>query len=141
MLQPVLVRANYKVTTSTLLTLEAMAGSNLPLLFPELWVFNRTPTTNNVTVSGQRKVLFISQPDPDFNGMVSYQTFPTFTLANNTQVKVSGLDYELLSSNYGQTTEITLANAGPAVEAWISVILKGMIDSSVRPDPGLVINV
>lgn len=141
MLTPVLVRANYKVTSSQLVTIENLLGSNLPLLFPEIIVANRTPTSCAVVVSGQRRLVYLGSTDPDFDGNLLYTSFLSFSVSNGQVQKLSGLDYSLTPASYGQTTEITLTNAGPAAQAWLSLIVKGMIETSVKPDPLVNINV
>jgi len=141
MLTPVIVRANFKVASSQLVTIENLLGSNLPLLFPELIIANRTPTSNAITVAGQRRMVYVGSTDPDFNGVLLYTIFPTFSIAQAQVQKVTGLDYSLTPTGYGQTTEITLTNAGPAATAWVSLIIKGMIETSVKPDPLVNINV
>jgi hypothetical protein len=141
MLVPVIVRANFKVTTSQLVTLETIAGSNLPLLFPELQVFNRTATTCALTISGQRSLLFSSQPDADFNGTVNTTLFSAVSLAAGQNMMVSGLGQSLTPTGYGVSTNITLANAGPAAEALVSLVLKGMVETSLQVDPLLIVNV
>ena len=141
MLTPVLVRANYKVTSSQLVTIENLLGSNLPLLFPEIIVANRTPTSCAVAVSGQRRLVYLGSTDPDFNGNLLYTPFLSFSVSNGQVQKLSGLDYSLTPASYGQTTEITLTNAGPAAQSRVSLIVKGMIETSVKPDPLVNINV
>lgn len=141
MLIPVLVRANYKVSSSQLLTLENLVGGNLPLLFPEVLVANRTPTACSVTVAGQRRLTYVNSVDPDFDGNFLYSLFPTFSVSQGLLQKLSGLDYSLTPAAYGQTTEITLTNAGPAAQARVSLIIKGFIESAVSPDPLVNINV
>lgn len=141
MLIPVLVRANYKVSSSQLLTLENLVGANLPLLFPEVLVANRTPTACSMTVVGQRRLLFTNSADPDFDGNLLHPLFSMFSVSQGLLQKISGLDYSLTPAAYGQTTEITLTNAGPAAEAWVSLIVKGLIESAVSPDPIVNINV
>lgn len=141
MLVPALVRANYKVTTSQTVTLESILGSNLPLLFPEILVYNRTGTACSLTTSGLRRVTFTNQSDADFDGNVTSTLFTTFSLAAGLGQKLSGLDQSLLPSEYGVTTEITFANAGPAAEVWVSLVIKGMVETSLQADPLLVVNV
>lgn len=141
MLIPVLVRASYKVATSQVVVLENLVGSNLPLLFPELYVFNRTPSANSLTVSCVRSTLFLTQPDPDFTGAVNQSIFSPFALGNGQNQKLSGLDFSLTPAAYGVSTTLTLTNGGAAPESWVSLVLKGMIESSVQPDPLVVINV
>jgi hypothetical protein len=141
MLTPVLVRANYKVSSSQLVTIENLLGSNLPLLFPEVLVANRTPTSCAVTVSGQRRLVYVGSADPDFDGVLMMSPFLTFSVSDGQVAKLMGLDYSLTPSGYGQTTEIVLTNSGPAAQAWVSLIIKGMIESAVSPDPLVNINV
>jgi hypothetical protein len=141
MLIPVLVRANYKVTTSQVVTLESLAGVNLPLLFPEVWLFNRTPTANSLTVSGQRTLVYLNTADPDFSGSVNQAMFSTFSIGNGQSSKLAGLENSLVPASYNITNTLTLTNAGAAPEAWVSLVLKGMIESSVRPDPLVIVNV
>ncbi len=141
MLTPVLVRANYKVASSQLVTIENLLGSNLPLLFPEVIVANRTPTSCAITVAGQRRLVYVGSTDPDFDGNLLYTPFLSFSVSNGQVQKLTGLDYSLTPSSYGQTTEITLTNAGPAAEARVSLIIKGMIESAVSPDSLVNINV
>jgi hypothetical protein len=141
MLVPVLVRANYKIAASLNLTLEGLAAGNLPLLFPELYVFNRTPEPGNLTVAGVRVHSYINQADPDFTGLVNQPLFSTFAISNGQSTKLYGLDNSLLPQNYGISTSLKLTNAGPAAGSWVSLVLKGMIESSVSPDPIAIINV
>lgn len=140
MLVPVLIRANYKVTTTLNLTLEDVAGGNLPLLFPEAYLFNRTPTPNNLTVTGTRVFSYINPTDPDFAGLVTQSLF-SFSLGNGQNTKLSGLDNSLVPASYGVSTTLALSNAGPAAASWVSLVLKGMIESSVSPDPLVVVNI
>jgi hypothetical protein len=121
--------------------IENLLGSNLSLLFPEVIVANRTPTTCAVTVSGQRRLLYVGSTDPDFDGNFLYTMFSSFSVGAAQVQKLTGLDYSLTPSSYGQTTEITLSNAGPAATAWVSLIIKGVIESAVSPDPLVNINV
>lgn len=142
MLIPVNVRANYKISTSLAVTLENLVGSNLPLLFPEVLALHRTPTTCNLTIAGQRSLNFINQVDPDFDGLFTGPLFTTFTLGQGLLAKLTGLDQSgLLPAAYGQTTVLTFTNAGPAVEARLTLVIKGLIESSVMPDPLAVVNV
>lgn len=141
MLVPVLVRANYKIAASLNLTLEGLVAGNLPLLFPELYIFNRTPDPNNLNVTGVRVHSYINQADPDFTGLVNQPLFSTFAISNGQSTKLPGLDNSLLPQKYGISTNLTLTNAGPAAGSWVSLVLKGMIGSSVSPDPIAIINV
>lgn len=142
MLIPVRVYANFKVTTSTSVTVEDLLGSNLPLLFPDIFVSNRTPSTCTVTVAGIRSFLYLNQTDSDFDGTFTSPLFTTFSIGDGLGTVIPGLSQSgLLPSSYGQTTQLTFTNAGPAAEAWVSVVVKGMIESSVLPDPLVVVNV
>jgi len=141
MLIPVLVRASFKITTSQLVVLENLVGSNLPLLFPEVRVANRTATTSSITVSGQVRNLFVNQPDPDFEGTLLYSPFVDFSVGNGQTQLLSGLSNSLTPATYGVTNEITLTRTSGAAEAWVTLIVKGMIESSVGPDPLVTINV
>ena len=141
MLVPVLVRANYKVAASLTLTLESLASGNLPLLFPEVYIFNRSPDPNNLTVAGVRIHSYLNQSDPDFTGLVNQPLFSSFSLGNGQNVKLAGLDNSLVPTNYGISTQLTLTNAGPSSGSWVSLVIKGMVESSVRPDPSVVVNV
>jgi hypothetical protein len=140
MLVPVLVRANYKISTSLSVTLENIVGANVPLLFPEVYVHNRSPDPVSVSVTGLRDSTYLNQSDPDFNGIVSQSLFSALSLGQGQSVKLPGLDYSLVPSAFGVTTSLTLSNAGPAAEAWVSLVVKGMIESSVSPDPLVVVN-
>jgi hypothetical protein len=141
MLVPVLVRANYKIAAVLNLTLENLVAGNLPLLFPEVYIFNRTPDPNNLTVAGVRVHSYLNQADPDFTGLVNQPLFSSFSIGNGQNVKLPGLDNSLVPTNYGISTQLTLTNAGPAAGSWVSLVIKGMIESSVRPDPAVVVNV
>lgn len=141
MLTPVLVRANYKIAGAELVILENLLGSNLPLLFPEVTVMNRTTSTDSVTVSGQIRHLFTNQTDPDFNGAVLYSPFVDFSVGDGQVQVIPGLPNSLTPSSYGVTTEITLTNSGPAAEAWVSLVVKGMVETAISPDPLVTINV
>lgn len=141
MLVPVLVRANYKIAASLNLTLEGLVAGNLPLLFPEVYVFNRTPDPNNLTVAGVRVHSYINQADPDFTGLVNQPLFTSFAISNGQSIKLTGLDNSLVPQNYGISTQLTMTNAGPSAGSWVSLVIKGMIESSVKPDPLVVYNV
>ena len=141
MLVPVFVRANYKITTSQVVTLESIVGSNLPLLFPEVVLHNRTEESCNVTVLMQQSAVYLNQSDPDFNGSVSRSLCPTFSLADGTSAKLTGLDNSLLPTSQSISNILTLSNAGPADEAWVSLVVRGFIESSMRSDPLAVVNV
>lgn len=141
MLVPVLVRANYKIASSATVTLETLAGSNLPILFPEAYVFNRTPTASNITVSGVRVWSYMNTTDPDFTGLVNQPLFSSFSVGNGQNAKLTGLDNSLVPTAYGVSTTLTLSNAGPVATSWVSLVLKGMVESSVSPDPLIVVNV
>ena len=141
MLVPVLVRANYKIAASLTLTLEGLVGGNLPLLFPEVYLFNRTPTANNLTVAGVRIHSYLNQNDPDFTGLVNQSLFTSFAISNGQNVKLTGLDNSLVPQTYGISTQLTMTNAGPSSGSWVSLVIKGMIESSVKPDPLVVYNV
>jgi hypothetical protein len=141
MLVPVLVRANYKIAAVLTLTLEGLVSGNLPLLFPEVYIFNRTPDPNNLTVAGVRIYSYLNQSDPDFTGLVNQPLFSSFAVGSGQNVKLAGLDNSLVPTNYGVSTQLTLTNAGPSAGSWVSLVIKGMIESSVRPDPSVVINV
>jgi hypothetical protein len=141
MLRPILVRANYKVTGATLVTLESLVGNNLPVLFPEVTVMNRTGAAGSLVISGETNTVFTNQTDPDFNGAVTYTPFSSFSLGDGQTGLLSGLPNRLMPSDYGITTEVTLTNAGPAAEILASVIISGMVETSVSPDPLVVINV
>ena len=65
MLVPVVLQANRKISTTLILTLEDLVGANLPLLFPDVTVYNRTPTNSVVTLQGQRRVAYANQADAD----------------------------------------------------------------------------
>ncbi len=140
MLKPVLLRANYKVTTSLSVTLESLLGSNLPLLFPEVIVMNRTATSGSLATSGVRSFLFTSQSDPDFDGAVATTLFTTFALGNGSKVKLTGLPNQLDPAAYGITTALTFINSGPAATELLSIILTGLVESSVTPDPLTIVN-
>lgn len=147
MLVPVLVRANYKVESSVTLVLENLVSGNLPLLFPEAYLFNRTPEPNSLTVTGVRSWSYMNQSDPDFDGLVNQPLFTSIAMSNSFSVgngqttKLVGLDDSLFPVGYGVSTTLTLSNAGPNAVSWVSLVLKGMIDSSVRPDPLAVVNI
>lgn len=141
MLLPVLVRANYKIATSQVVTLENLVGSNLPLLFPELLIYNRTSTSDTIVVSGVRSTIMTGQVDPDFNGTFTHPLFVSFGLSNGLSQAVSGLGGSLLPSTEGISTILTIANSGGAAEARVTLILRGKIESSIRPDPLVVVNV
>lgn len=141
MLTPVLIRASYKITTAELVVLETLIGSNLPLLFPEVSIMCRTATDDAVTVSGQVRTLFTNQPDPDFDGAVLFAPFSSFSVGDGATASITGLPYSLLPASYGVTTEITLTHVGPAAESEVSLICRGMVETGVSPDAGVVINV
>lgn len=142
MLKPVLARVNYKIAASLTVTLEDLIGSNLPLLFPEVLLLNRTPTACTASVVGNRRVTYVGQSDPDFDGSVITPLFATFGIGSGSATKLSGLDQSgLLPSAYGYTNELTFTNAGPAAELRLSLLVKGLIESSVDPDPLVVVNV
>lgn len=142
MLVAVLVRASYKVATSQVVTLENIVGENLPLLFPEVQVMHRTPAANSLTISGEERNVFTNQPDSDFDGAVLTPLFTTFAVADGTTAVLTGLKNSLLpAAPYGITTEVTLTNAGPEAEAWVTLVVRGMIESSVSPDSFVTINV
>jgi len=141
MLTPVLVRASYKVSGAELIVLEDLLGSNLPLLFPEVQVMNRTETACTVTVSGLVRNVFTNQPDPDFNGAVTFSPFLDVSLADGQTATLTGLPGVLTATKHNITTEITLTNSGPAAEAWLTLLVRGMIESAVSPDAAVTINV
>jgi len=141
MLIPVLVRANYKIASSLTVTLEDLLGVNIPLLFPEVLILNRTPTTASLTVTAVRKSVYTNQTDPDFNGTVTTPLSLAFAIGNGQGQKLTGLDGSLVPPAYGVSNEVTLANSGPAAQAWVSLVIKGLIESSVQPDPLIVVNV
>lgn len=141
MLVPVIVRASYKIPVTLTVTLESVLGSNLPLLFPEVEIMNRTPTACSVTVSGETRNLFVNQPDPDFDGAVLSPLSATFSVGEGLTASVSGLGNTLLPTANGITTELTLVNTGPAAEARVSLVIRGLIESAVSPDPLVTINV
>lgn len=139
MLVPVRITAHYKVTASETVTLEDLAGANLPLLFGELRVYNRTPTADSVTISCMSSTTLTGQTDPDFNGVLEASPFPSASLSNGqTQAYDIGT---LLAAGSGTVTELEIANAGPAPEARVTVVLSGLIESSVSPDVQTVVNV
>jgi len=141
-LTPVLLKANYKVTTATslVLTVEDLLASNLPLLFPELVVFNRTPTADTIALTLVRKIVYLNSTDPDFDGVVS-TTLSNPSIGQGVSATLALGTYSLVPSNYGITHELTVANAGAALEARVSLVLRGMIESSVHPDPLVIQNV
>ena len=142
MLKPVIVRANFKIAVSQTVTLETLLGVNLPLMFPDVLVMNRTPTACSMNVAGIRRLTYTGQSDPDFDGVVTYPAFTTFALSEGNLQKLSGLDQSgLLPSSYGQVHEITFTNSGPAAEVRVSLVIKGFIESSVSPDPLVIVNV
>ena len=141
MLIPVLVRASYKIPTSFTVTLENILGSNLPLLFPEVEVMNRTTAACTVTLDGERRNVFTAQPDPDFDGAVLTPLFSTFSVADGLEAPVPGFANSLTPATYGVTNEITMLNAGPAAEVWVTLVIRGFIESAVSPDPLVTINV
>lgn len=141
MLTPVLLKANYKITASPLiLTIEDLLASNLPLLFPELVLLNRTPVAGTVSALLVRKIAYLNSTDPDFDGVVN-TTLSNTTFGQGTSVTLPLGTDSLVPSAYGITHELTVTNAGPAVEARVSIVLKGMIESSVHPDPLVIQNV
>ena len=141
MLRPVVIRANYKVASSHTVTLESICGINLPLMFPKLQIWNRTPTACNVTINAVTNVFLMNQVDPDFNGTITSPTFSSLALATGTNSGILQLPQTLEPVLYGMTTVLTLTNAGPAAEARITLLLQGLIESSVVPDPLLVITI
>jgi len=141
MLIPVLVRASYKIPTSLTVTLENLLGTNVPLLFPQVEVMNRTTSACTLTVSGDVRHVFLASPDPDFDGAVLDPLFTTFAVGDGLTAPLPGLSNSLVPAKYGITNEITLLNSGPAGEAWVSLVVRGMIESSVGPDPLVTINV
>ncbi len=142
MLVPVRLVANYKVSTSEQVVLEDLLGSNLPLLFPDVTVINRTPTNCSLSVAGIRRFTFLTQTDSDFDGVLNATLFTTFSLGIGLSQKLSGLDQSgLLPSSYGVIHQLTLSNAGPAAAAWVTLVVKGLVESSIQPDPLVVVNV
>ena len=139
MLVPVIVRANFKVTTSQDVVLETIAGQNLPLLFASLQVLNRTGATSTITTEVEKSNSFAGQTDPDFNGTVLTQVGVSQSIGNG-QSRTYDLG-TLMPSGYGVSNTLSLANAGPAVEARVSLVLTGMIETSVQPDPAVIRNV
>ena len=140
MLVPVLMRVNVKVTGATVLTLENLLGSNLPLLFPEITIMNRTVAADSLTVSGQTRHVYTNQTDPDFNGAVLYATFTSFSVGNGQTQRITTLPNSLTPTPYGVTTEVTLTNSGPEPEALVSVVIKGMVETAVSADPRVISN-
>lgn len=138
MLVPVLVRANRKISTSLELTLESIIGSNLPLLFAEIEVINRTSTASSVTIEGERSNSYVDQADPDFNGLVTTSMFVSQSIGMNQSMRFT--IGSLTPVSYGVSTVFTFAHAGPALESWISIVIRGMIESSVRPDSAVIVN-
>jgi len=138
MLVPVLVRANRKISTSLELTLENIVGSNLPMLFAEIEVINRTETASSVVIEGERVNSYVDQVDPDFNGIVTTSMFVSQSIGMDQSMRFTV--GSLTPSNYGVSTVFTFTHAGPALESWVSIVLRGMIESSVRPDPAVIIN-
>jgi hypothetical protein len=141
MLRPILVRANFKIVTSEVVTLESLCGLNLPLMFPQVQLWNRTPTASSVTVSALKSTVLLNQADPDFNGTITNIPFPSFALANGTSSSLLPLTQALVPAGYGTTTVLTLARASGAAEARVTLLVMGLIESSVVPDPLLVVNV
>lgn len=139
MLTPALIRANYKVAGSLEVALESIIGSNLPLMFPEVYLFNRS-TGCSMSISGVREVQFVNQADPDFNGTVTQTLFST-SLAPGQKVRAAGLDNSLLPIGYGVSTALIIANTGPDPDAMLTILVKGLIDTSIANDPRLVVNV
>ena len=141
-LKPILIKANYKITTSQLITLESIIGSsNLPVLNPRFSILNRTPSPCNITVSAQRRMVFVNQVDPDFNGTVLEPVFTSFSLSAGTTSGIRTLPLDLLPAGYGITTELTIANSGPAIQARVTLLVMGQVESSVMLDPLLIINI
>jgi len=140
MLIPVLVRSSYRISGATTVTLESLLGNNLPLLFPEVVVMNRTATTCSVSVAYDRRVLFTNQPDSSFNGAV-VTALSTVALGEDTESTLGLVPNSLLPTARGVTHELTITNSGPAGEAWVTIMVKGLIESAVSPDPLVTINV
>lgn len=135
MLKPSILRANYKVAATQTLILENV--SSLPLLFPSIQVMNRTPigTPASLELTITSKVLFANQADPDFNSIVNTTSVVVIAAGDSHQVDLS----TLLPTACGVTTEVLLTNLGPAPEVRVSIVLRGLIESSIAPDPHLVV--
>jgi hypothetical protein len=117
-----------------------LLASNLPLLFPELVAINRTPTADTVSLSLVRKIAYLNSTDPDFDGVVS-TALSSITIGQGVSGTLALSANSLTPSNYGVSHELTIQNAGPAAEARVSLVLRGMIESSVHPDPLVIQNV
>ena len=143
MLIPVILRADFKIATGSPVTciLENLLSNNLPLLWPEVLVMNRTVAAGSVTISGVTNHSFQNRADADFNGLVATTPFLPFVLGSGTDQKVSGLSNTLLPTSAGVTNEITFDNAGVETPALISLELTGWIESAVSPDPLTIVNV
>jgi hypothetical protein len=140
MLVPVIVRVNVKVEDDATIVLEDVVETNLPLLFPEVSVFNRNASSGNVTVLFERVTVWADQSDNDFDGTATKTIVSSFSLGANSSSILSLSTNSLTGESYGQTNELTLTNAGPADEVLVSVVIKGMIETSITPDPNVVVN-
>ena len=137
MLVPIVVRANYKVgATKVDVQLESILGSNLPVLFPTVTVMCRT---DSVSVTPSVTTQFTNQVDPDFNGSV-VKTDPIISLTSGTQADIK-LSSTLHPTAQGVSHTLSLAKTGVAVEAQVSILIRGMVETSISPDPQVTVNV
>jgi hypothetical protein len=88
-----------------------------------------------------RKYQQTNQADPDFNGLVS-TTLQSSTVANGASLMVGTqvLGQSLVPTRFGASTELTVSNLGAAAEAKVTVLVRGMVETSVQPDPLVVFN-
>ena len=140
MLVPVLIRINARVEFASSFVLETLAGINLPLLFPDLRVFNRS-TANSVSVSVERTHTYLNQADPLFTGTFVETLQPVVTIGAGSRVAVTpdALGQSLLGTGTGLSTSLVLSNAGPELVALVSFELRGLIETPYSSSQTIVV--
>jgi hypothetical protein len=145
MLVPVLIKYNLRVATSSVVSLEALAGVNLPLMDVDLRVFNRTLSPATVIqASLERTHQYVNQADAAFNGTVTESLVPATSVAAGSLLAVNPttLAQSLIGgAGTGVTTSLTVSHSGPATEALVTVELRGRVEVSFSASSVIVVDV
>jgi hypothetical protein len=141
MLIPVFIRVNARVDVASSFVLETVAGANLPLLFPELRVYNRS-ASSDLSVMLERTHVYANQSDPLFTGTFTETLLSVVTIGSGESVVASPdvLGQSLLNANAALTSTLTVSNAGPDLTALVSFELRGLIESSYSNNSTMIVN-
>lgn len=126
----------HNTTSSHEIVLEQSIAGNLPLLFPELVLYVKSGSPINVVIDETTTLTNSTNPNADgvyertlWNGTIGLGLNRTVALPTINPVAP-------LQGKVTRRTVVSWSVLGPSAEVLLSV--KGLIESSIRPDPMLV---